>query len=376
MNKRSVIDRTTRLAVTITFFGGIWYILLKVLSLWVNVFSEIFYVDTIISDEHILVLSMLISMLAITSVATIYIYKEYRTFKSFDNADAEQSMTLAADKAFDDIFSMMKICLVFLISVNIIATFLTEINIRNFSYSILVGIIIGLVWTLYLEKKIKKEISLRLNKESNLNPQSNPAFKEKIIMKYTFFKLLKNTLKKLKLDHNKTKPKLFLIFIYFGILIIIPTLVLMVMGLEGNKKIEISVKNDQNIPLVINLANLEKPRMEIMLINQRNKKNPIKLVIDENGFLKSGSEVLEKTNTKESFMIKESTRSKFFRSNWSTTHYYYNELEKYIQPGGNLLEIYIFDEATNTQKSVKVFTTIFKDKKKIIISQEYFELTP
>ncbi len=107
-NNNEFKDRATRLAVTITLFGGAWFILQEGSKIWYKLFSESAYTKTIFNLEHVIAISIMTIIIAMMLSVIKYIYFETKSFISYDEIDLQVRALKRADEGFKDIFKNLK----------------------------------------------------------------------------------------------------------------------------------------------------------------------------------------------------------------------------------------------------------------------------
>lgn len=351
MGNKNETDRTTRLLITITFFGGTWYILRGIINLWGKTFSEIVYTKSIINYEHIVSIWLLIVMVVLTGTVIIYIYTEFKTYQYLPNkCDKERSIN-KADRAFNNIFNMIKklkfLSILILIQVFLIMLF-TQIKMGNFLLIFVGELILVIVYMSFLKEKLKIQFK-RINlKQWNVFPKLRAKFKQLELITYLF------------------------------VLVFIVSISLIVISIEGNQEVEIKINDTKKVSMEILLNNYEKPTKEINISREKKPSSNVNIELEESELQKSLIEVYESRISKGNFLLKESedenkkvpiSKNKYF--------YKYNlELEEYLLEGENFLEIYIQNNGNVSKKTVHIVTPIYKEGEKIDIPRENFKITP
>lgn len=340
MEDKTLIDRTTRFLVTLTLFGGAWYILKGVTNLWLKTFSEIFYSKSIINKEHILSMSLLIVMVSITTTVIIYLYMEYKTYRNYEDKEEMEKAVNKADRRFDGIFSMVNVSFISFLTINILTIFVKEIKGLTLLSMIFVGFLIGAISRFYLEEKVRSAIT-----------------------KY-----------RLPKPNNKGKQLGYIIYISFIVLIL--SFSLMIVSLEGNQKVEVKIEDTTKIPMEITLQNFESPTIEFSIFREKKPKKNVKFKLKDGDFQKSLIEVHETNLPNENFLLRNNTDNKLTRSQNENTYQYTSELSKYILEGKNVVEIIIISKGENSKKTVRIASTITKDGEAIEVPQNIYKVNP
>ncbi|MDQ0224416.1 hypothetical protein ACFPRB_17280 [Metabacillus niabensis] len=351
MGIKNETDRTTRLLITITFFGGTWYLLRGIINLWGKTFSEIVYTKSILNYEHIVSIWLLVVMVILTGTVIIYIYSEFKTYQYLPNKYDKEKSINKADRAFNDIFNMIKklkfLSILILIPVFLIMLF-TQIKMGIFLLIFVVELILVFIYMFFIKEKLKNQIK-RLNlQQMNVFPKLRDKFKHLELITYL------------------------LVFVF------IVSISLIVISIEGNQEVEMKINDTKKIPMEILLNNYEKPTIEINIIREKRPTSNVKIDLEESELQKSFIEVYESRISKGNFLLKESedenkkvpiSKNKYF--------YKYNlELEEYLLEGENFLEIYIQNNGNASKKTVHIVTPIYKEGEKINIPRENFKITP
>ncbi|MFD2046453.1 hypothetical protein ACFSTA_19095 [Ornithinibacillus salinisoli] len=342
MKEKREIDRTTRFLVTLTLFGGTWFVFRGIIEVWANTFSEIVYAKGIISHEHILWMSLLIVMVAITGSVLKYVYLEYNTYRHFAKSEQQLDSIKKADSSFDGIFTMIKISFVFIIILNFLTLFISEIKILTFLVLSIIGICAGILYKYTLKNKIKR-----------------------------FF--IKTNIHKL---YTKAKLSQLWFILYIFLIILVLSLALIMVSFDSNQEVEINIVDTNSVPLIITLNNYDNPTMEINIFRENNPNDNINLTVGENEFQRSLIEVYETNLTNENFLIKSSNNNKFPISQNKDIYQYNLELGEYLLEGKNVLEIFVFSEGNISKKTVHIITEICIEGDKVEIPQKSFKVNP
>lgn len=102
--KKSNGERTTRLAITLTVFGGAWFLLKELVKVWIGTFSTGVYTKTIISFEYLMLVIILTIVVAITLRVLSYIFSELKTYKAFESEEEKVNTQQKADLKYANIF--------------------------------------------------------------------------------------------------------------------------------------------------------------------------------------------------------------------------------------------------------------------------------
>lgn len=333
-------DRSPRLLITLTIFGGAWFVFRGIIDIWMRTFSEIAYSNSVVNLEHAIAIWLLVVFAVISGSTIRYIYFEFKTYQNTFRNSIKHNFENEADRAFEDIFVTIKILLVSsLVStcLIIILSYITYIKIRALIILIAVGIIISIL-ILLLQKKIK-------NNHVFLNIYDSKVFK---ISSLT---------------------------IYLTLITVVFSLYLMIFSISNNQSVNLKLDNDKEVLLTIKTTNLQSPSVNISIKNfDGNDILTENIKLSEDEITKSIIEVYESESVKENFLINKSKDSNYKLMIKKTKIYSESKiaLRNYLLQGDNLIEITIRNKDSAGTKNVKISTVINLNDDQISIARDEF----
>lgn len=327
--EKSKVDRTTRLVITITVFGGAWFLLKEIFKLWVRTFSSGAYTKTIISFEYLLLVIILTFVVVITYKGLTYIYSELKTYQAFENKNDAINSQQNADINFANIFSTIKYCKNAFITVLLLATAVQLILQPNLKFSILIGISLGIL-ILIVFRWVKKERWKKINEiAKNIEERVSPYG---LMLNIVFF------------------------LIIIGICI---TLV----SINSNQFVKAEFKTDNDLKFDISIQNIQDFRVEILIYSNENLEVTHSYNIKKTDFIHNSIEVTANDDS--------SNKKLFIDKSKYQSHYSMN-IKKYIQEGKNTVKINIFTKDPLGSKVIRLVNTINKSGMTLDISEEEF----
>ncbi|WP_025027046.1 hypothetical protein [Caldalkalibacillus mannanilyticus] len=333
---KNKIDRTTRLVVSLTIFGATWYILLGAIRLWFTTFSESAYIKSILNLEHILAVSILTAVSAVTISFVRYLYAELQTYQCFNDNSSRERSESKADLSYSNIFKTIKnsfLGIVTLFGIYIFVQIFLELkSIVFFLIGFIITVLIVIVF--YLGKnKLKKIIDLTEKIEKKVSP---------------FLQLV------------------YLLILFFTIGISISML-----SINSNKQIEVSIIESQNIPIEIKLHNIHKPTVTLNIEREASPEENIQIIINSENMERSIVEVFD--DSQRSF-IKDN--NKFYFNQSKVLNKTSLEINDFIFEGKNTIEFIVVSEEMPINKNIRIRTDIFKNGNEITITENEFTVNP
>lgn len=344
---KSRIDRTTRLLITITFFGGAWFIFKNISLLWFNTFTKNAYTVNIINIEHIFAIVSLTIILLIISYVFRYIYFEFKTYQNFDGDNEKEKAILDADNSFKEIFKLLNYVINTILVLFLIRVIIEVIN-EPFILSYILGGLIFFIVLIVLLKRINKE---------------------KVKKIFEFANVIEDRTK-----HYGIIGYIALFVVLFGI-----SLTLVSLG-EG-KNVRLELLESSNVMLKIELQNFRDPEIYLFLFNELTEEKSM-LKVDQSEFLQSFVEVKEINEKYDLQNILSDTQNtllgidKFYINKSNYQHYAEKELAELLTEGKNQLRVIIMSNDNSKRKIVDISTNISKYGNEYQISQKKFELQP
>ncbi|XKE96553.1 hypothetical protein LG326_16910 (plasmid) [Metaplanococcus flavidus] len=344
------IDRTTRLAVTITIFGALFIVLKSSIGVWYNIFTTLAYTENFFNYDYML--SIIFVSIPLVSAFSIirYLFWELQTYIP-SNSDAEQTGSiLKADKAFERIFrdaknfaGLLFIFLYFLI--------IREIFLRGVVSGFVIGIILAVGFLILRHFAYKRfDRVKRVVDEVNRLSSTNTIISLLIL---TFYALV--------------------ITFIFGLTFTLSSLA------STNQQAKVEVLETEEIQLNIELQNYLEPLVAIKITNYDNQEDSQTIPLENNEKLEFYSEAVIKTE-----MINENdfnylldnidneidrydiTKKKSFTK-------YQKNLNEYIDEGKYVVEVVMFSRANSLVNVTKFMTTIEKRGNQVTVSEKVFE---
>lgn len=264
--QRSNIDRATRIGITLTILGVIWYVLLKAIDFSFIVFSNV-NTKSVFSSEHIIAL-VLVTMLVTIFIGGIkYIFSELKTFKDFTDDTIFEIAKTEANKSFNEIFTILYLNVTLLITTIILVLFVEfMMNFFNLFWWISTLIFWGLIIL----------IVLIIKKARN-----------------KFIEVLRKIWVIVKL---RRKQMSFWFYILFLLLVLFLTYI--IISFTKGQTVEVNFQNNSKLTIDIQLTNVQLEDLKIYLYMQNDKKWDLlkEIDIDNNEFSESFFEVYESSS--------------------------------------------------------------------------------
>ncbi|MFD2640029.1 hypothetical protein [Piscibacillus salipiscarius] len=328
------VDRTTRLIVTLTMFGGTWFLLKNVFKSWVNIFSSSAYTQSFISIENIISVISFTVILTIIIKVILYIYAELKTFQMFESEEEKQTIYKSADIKFNDIFKTIKKCAYAILGVALLFGIFELFNDPNLLGYFILGALLALIFFIILffvkKEKLKKVVSKAEKIEETIAPYGS--------------------------------------LIYISFLALFVGICITLVSFNQNQFVEVNFKdNNENIALELIVQNMENIEATINIVNDKENISPNVIRLDNNDFNRNVIEVYDDTKTDNyKFYIKKS-RNQYTHS---------LDLSEYIIDGRNVVEIKIISNQMSRNKVVKIENEIEKNESEITFSEDSFIVNP
>lgn len=282
-------------------------------------------------------------MVILTISVVKYIYAELKTYRLFDRNEDMLDAIRKADLSFEDIFTMAKLSTNSVLLSLFLSLFINDIKFWRFLLLVIVGFIIGLIYIVFFERKVKYYAS------------TIPVIK-------------------------KIKPSGRLgqigTIMYIFLLISVLSFTLIISAFDSNQEVKMKIEETITVPIEISLYNIDNPIIEYTIHREKNPKNDIIIKLVEEDLRKSIIEVSETKNSFNSFLIKENLNEKYQISENKIFYQYRTKLNKYILDGENLIEISILSNGNMSRKTYRVVTSIYKQGNEILIPQKTFNIKP
>ncbi|MBP1950696.1 hypothetical protein [Virgibacillus litoralis] len=331
-NDKNNIERTTRLIITLTIFGGMWFLFKGAIALWISTFSTTAFTKSIINIEYVLSVITLTVILVITIKVLIYVYTELKTFQFFINIEDKEKLQKNADIKYGDIFKTIKYIINGLFGIAILSIIIELVAKPHLIISILIGTLsVTLLFCLSLfvkKENVKKVITTIEKIEEKISP-------------YNFL-------------------------LYIGVLILFVGICISLVSLNQNQIVEVEFKNNKNVILNANIQNIENVEMAITIYNEKNGEET-NLDIAHTEFSQDLVEVYEKNSTENTKLYIDKSQHQY--------HYSMN-LDKYLIEGNNQIELKISNQKSSNSKIVRIVNDIEKNGSKMEISEEKFIVKP
>ncbi|MUK89279.1 hypothetical protein GMD78_12945 [Ornithinibacillus sp. L9] len=263
MKDSKQIDRVSRLGVTLTILGVIWYVLLKALDLLLTIFSQKLYLNSIYSSEHFIALVFVCVFVSILVSGVKYVYSELKTLKQFDDESLFLEAKKVANNNFNDIFVMLKVNLT-LIILSIVFVIILETTLFNsnvFLKGVYVTFVIAIIILLIIRDTRRNFI----------------AFSKKL---YSFVKLRMKQLSS---------------WFYILFLLIILAFSSTVLSSNYGQTIEVNFQDESSLPIDIEFTNFEIENIKIYLFELKGDNGVLinDITIPRKDFYESSYSVLE-----------------------------------------------------------------------------------
>ncbi len=332
---KNKIDRTTRLLVTLTIFGATWYLLKGALNLWLTSFSENAYTETFLTFEHILSITILTVVFAITTVVIRYIYYELKTYQYFVDDESRINVLEKADVMFGKIFLTIKHSFNLSIIFGLITLVIMVFFQPNLLISLLVGVFIVLGLVVFLSF-FKKEKVYRVVKYSQVIEQ-------------------------------KVSPYLYQI--YIACLFLLLGTAVTLISLSSDKLILVNIEENSSLPIEIKMTNINDPIVQITIINGNKLEEKKILKFHESDLYISFEEVFDNKRT---FYNKAESLLYIKKSKYTYLLKY--DLIDYVAEGKNSIEIVIKSSERSSDKTIRVLSNIIKEGNDLYISEKNFSI--
>lgn len=328
------IDRTTRLVITLTIFGGSWFLLRGAFALWFNTFSKSAYIKSLFTIEYVISVIVL-TFIIVTSIRVLsYVFTELKTFQVFSSIDDKVDMQKIADAKYAEIFKTIKRSINGIIGISIISL-IVELTIKpSLLISITIGTVLFLVLFIILRFFVKKE-------------------------------KLKGIISKVDGIEQKISPYVFLL--YTGLIVFLVGISLALMSINHNRYIEVEFKKTNELELEIVIQNIDDPEMVISIVNENkpDKRSTIKVTKDD--YYHDLVEVFEHLNTQ---------NTKYNIDKYIKHYHYSTNLDQYVLDGRNIVEINIIGKDSNVNKVTRIVNEIERNGSRTKIAEDKFMVKP
>ncbi|PFV41100.1 hypothetical protein [Bacillus thuringiensis] len=345
-NNNEFKDRATRLAVTITLFGGAWFILQEGSKIWYKLFSESAYTKTIFNLEHVIAISIMTVIIAMMLSVIKYIYFETKSFISYDEIDLQVRALKRADEGFKDIFKNLKYSfniIIFIFLILMITEFSEDVSfwkwiLGAFSIVILASIFI-----------------IRINNNA----------RDKLV----------NLTNVLESKINKYIPYSFFAYIAFLLFLCGMSITLVSFGQEKSAKVKFN--NTKQMPVELEINNIDKIKIQVRINRDADPNNKINIQAKEIESYGSSIEVFKGKNselhTLDIDKIKEELDNNNYKISIKNSKYknkYKINLEKYILDGKSKIELLIQTPTDN----IFIVNEFYKNGDKVSVKEKEFKV--
>jgi hypothetical protein len=322
------IDRATRLVITLTLFGGSWFLLKNTIGIWYQTFTKFAYTKTFISVESIFSVILLTIVSAITLKVISYIFHELKTYQSFSQSEVREEALALADKKFSDIFLTIKNCFYFFLVTGLIMTIVTVIFKPTFYYSFLIGILLAIVIFIISHKKRGK---------------------------------VQIFLEKTEIFQKKISPYSFLLYIVFFILFF--GISLSMVSLNANQNVSVNFTSEYGTQILIDLQNIE---VKELSLNIENNEETRSVDLAEAELREDLIETLDDSKTNNNRVYLKKSRYQ---------QHYIIKIDKYLLEGLNKIEMKVIVEGlSENNQIVRIKNDIIKKKESINFSEKVFKI--
>lgn len=344
------IDRTTRLAVTLTIFGALFLVLKSSIGIWYSIFTNIAYTNDFLNYDYMLSIAFVSTALVVSVSIIRYVFFELQTYKHFEDA-AEKTKTVSrADWAFERIFKDIKMLSMLLLALLLIFL-IREMILRESILPILIGLILGIVLFFVGYFAYKKSTRVRQFMDNSTVGRASSA-------SFSLF---------------STVVYIVLIVFVFGLAFTISSLA------STNQQAKVELEDTKEVPLNIELQNYLSPLVTVTFTNYAvaDDRRSFTLEAKEKLELYSEAVIFEKVQEGEKFdsliqNIDDEIDSFNINKKKSLAKYELN-LGEYIEEGRYLVEVVILSREDSVSNVTKFMTTVEKSGDKVAISEKRFE---
>ncbi|HDX9635634.1 TPA: hypothetical protein ROY20_003473 [Bacillus cereus] len=344
MDNETKKDRTPRLVIILTIFGGSLFGIKIIFQAWWQTFSNSAYTKTLYNMQHLLIGFFAFVTAFILLRIGYYFYFELKTLGYYKNYDEQNEAINKADESYRAIFqTIKKACWWSVLPFGSVIVF--EIfNQEQSIVPIVIGIIIGCS-ALFVGYILKKS---------------------RILERINFVKT-KKYLPKIK-RHSKS----FVFVIYFLFLWTIISISVSRLAVGGNKYVEINLNETKDIPITLITQNIDKLDIQMRINNEA--------TIGSKNFkvTKSVTEVFENRRelSKEFIDINkfsEEVNNNNYGVSLDKTKYkneYQMDLRDYMKEGINKVEILVTFKNDEINKYLSFATNVYVENDKVKITEK------
>ncbi|MDR4938240.1 hypothetical protein RGU11_17805 [Rossellomorea marisflavi] len=329
------VDRSTRLAFTITIFGGAWFLLKSFFGYWYKLFSSYTYTKTIINIESLISVVILSLIIAISITTLIYIFNELKTFQSFNNDYEREEAERIADEKFFKIYKNLKVCTwVFLFVIAIIAAISIFANKMNLVFLLIVIVVTIIIFL----------VIYRLRKSN----------------------IVKNFFKGVDTLEKKMNPFSFIVYIIILVLFLGITLSSISLHYNQLVLIQFNSEND-NTTLDVVMQNIDRKALKITMKNDGAGK-------DEEIDLREG---MVKKDLIEVYDDSTKNNYKVYLNQLMERETFSINLSDYVNEGTNTIEIYLkYSSSNENSQNIRIKNDIIKTESNIEFAKKNFKINP
>ncbi|MGX4671074.1 hypothetical protein JNUCC74_18140 [Cerasibacillus sp. JNUCC 74] len=338
--------RSTRLAFTITIFGGAWFITKGGTKLWSKIFSEIAYTKTLYNFEHLYAIIIMTIIIVIVISVIKYIYYEMKSYALYRKPKHQADVFKKADDCFENIFRnleySLKIIILPLLVLLLIKGIKENINLTKWLLGGCSIIIIIIIFIMHLNKKVRNKFI-----------KITHSFERKI---------------------DKSVP--FALFGYFALLIATLGITVTLLSLDQGKYAIVRFNDTQQMPLEIKVNNYDDVKFQLRIIRDSVFNKHININVKEMERYSSSIEVFKSDNNKLNMDIEE-FKSRLDKNNYGVSiqksnniDNYKLNLDKYILDGKNTIELLI----QTTNENIFIVNELYKSGDEIRIKEKEFEV--
>ncbi|MEK4171336.1 hypothetical protein [Lysinibacillus sp. Y5S-8] len=234
--QNSNIDRATRLGITLTILGVIWYVLIKSFDFTFFVFNNL-NTKSLFSSEHIIALVLVTMLVTIFIGGSRYIFSELKTFKDFNDDIIFEEAKNEANKNFNEIFSILYLNIALFVITTMFILFI-ELMMNFFNLFWWISTLIFLVLISSLVLIIKK-------------------------MRNKFFEVCRKIYDAVKLRKTHMSFWFYILFLLF-----ILFFTYSVLSFSKGQTVDVDFENNSMLPIDIQLTNIQLENLKIHLYMQ------------------------------------------------------------------------------------------------------------
>lgn len=344
------VDRTTRLAVTLTIFGALFIVIKSSIDVWYSIFTTLAYTENFFNYDYML--SIVFVSIPLVSAFSImrYLIWEMQTYIPSSSKAEEEKSILKADKAFERIFRDAKnfAGLLFILMYFLI---IREVFIKGVVSGFVIGIILAVGFLILKHFAYKKSEGVKriVDKWDQLSST------------YTIISLISLLFYAL------------LITFLFGLTFTLSSLA------STNQQAKVEVLETSDIQLNIELQNYLEPLVAIKITNYENREDSQTIHLQNSENLEFYSEAFidtEVVNEEDLDLLLKDIDDEIDRFNITKKKSlikYEENLIEYINEGKYEVEVVMIARENSRVNVTKFMTTIEKRRNEVTISEKVFD---